>query len=572
LGPSSFVTRSERYLVAADIRLDNGAELAAALGLRSTDPGVLLAAAWDRWGPKAVERLIGDFALAVYDEVDRTLLLARDPSGQRPLFFARSEGLTLAASTPGGLRAALPGAGCNPAALARYLLDGGLAAGESWFDGVERVMPGECVWLGPEAIRRHSWWNPSLERRTSPNEAFAEELRGLLDDAVACRIAGAARPVASQLSSGFDSSAVTAAAVRLFGAEAVLAFTSAPLSADVGPLIRGRTADESGAAAATARWLGINHRIVRQTPPIFDVLRDQTRLAQMPLTPFNMAWWSEIRHQAAAAGADTMLIGAMGNLTLSAGGLWALPDYIRAGRMRAWLREATAAARRPDTRWRGILFNSFAPWLPGRVWHGLRRYFLRVPPPGSLSFLRHEWRSRTSETDAEALPLPDQAADRLHAIRTDDPGMLRAAAIADCGVAELDPTADRRLIEFSLRLPPEQLLREGRPRPLVKEAIGDRLPPGLFDAPLRGLQSADWYLRLSQQTARDLAETVAALPLAAELIDLPALNAAIDRWPSDGFNQPETVAEYCFAVANALSVGVFIEQCGEVSRQSRTPH
>ena len=570
-GRERILARSEKLLLCADIRLDNAAELAAARGMRpGADTAALLLDAWECLGARTLDRLVGDFALIVFDRLERRLFLARDPTGQRPLFFARDGDLCLAASTPSALRALLPASDCDAGAVARQLAGTGLKPGQSWFEGVGRVNPGELVIIEGDAVRRHRWWDPSLDQRSGSTEAFAEELRGLLDSAVGCRIAGAAEPVVTHLSSGLDSSAVTATAAGLIGGERMLAFTSAPLTGEVGPLIRGRTADETRAATATAGLLGIPHRIVRDTPPLFDVLRRQTKLAESPLHPFNLTWWSEIRSQARAAGADTVLIGALGNFTLSAGGLWALPDYLRAGRFGAWLREARAAARRPDTRWRGVLFNSFTPWLPAPLWHALRRQFLGLPAPGSLSFLRPEWRARAVDPDAITLPSSDQARNRLGSILGDDPGMIRAAAIADCGVAELDPTADRRLIEFSLRLPPEQLFRDGRSRPLVRTAFRGRLPSAILDAPLRGLQSADWFLRLTQQSARDMADNIAAEPLVAELIDLAALKQAIDQWPTGDWNRPETVAKYCFAVPNALSVGVFVQECGRISPAGRT--
>src|SRR5690606_14493696 len=73
----------------ADARLDNRAEVLAALGQPDTgqpDSAVLLAA-YACWGEAALERLVGDFALAVWDATRRQLVLARDPMGVRPLYY-----------------------------------------------------------------------------------------------------------------------------------------------------------------------------------------------------------------------------------------------------------------------------------------------------------------------------------------------------------------------------------------------------------------------------------------------------------------------------------------------------
>ncbi|HXU94723.1 MAG TPA: hypothetical protein VFP33_13815, partial [Gallionella sp.] len=74
-----------------DGRLDNREEIAAALGVRlngeTVPDGHLLLAALERWGEQALPRLIGDFALALWDKENRKLLLARDQMGRRTLYY-----------------------------------------------------------------------------------------------------------------------------------------------------------------------------------------------------------------------------------------------------------------------------------------------------------------------------------------------------------------------------------------------------------------------------------------------------------------------------------------------------
>ena len=86
--------RQSGCVAIADARLDNPAELRAALDLpapdhapdRSTDHAAqLILHAWLRWGEDCVERIDGDFAFAVHDPRQRMLFLARDRMGQRPL-------------------------------------------------------------------------------------------------------------------------------------------------------------------------------------------------------------------------------------------------------------------------------------------------------------------------------------------------------------------------------------------------------------------------------------------------------------------------------------------------------
>ena len=76
-----------RYVLVADVRLDNRDELTEALRIpapqaRTLCDAAILLAAIERWDESCLERLVGDYAFAAWDGVRRRLLLARDPLGQ----------------------------------------------------------------------------------------------------------------------------------------------------------------------------------------------------------------------------------------------------------------------------------------------------------------------------------------------------------------------------------------------------------------------------------------------------------------------------------------------------------
>src|SRR5688572_29984069 len=95
-------------VLAADVRLDNRDDLIAALGIatdrarRMCDAAILLEA-YERWEESAVDRLVGDFAFALWDAERRKLVLARDFLGQRPLYYHRGARFLAFASMPKGL-------------------------------------------------------------------------------------------------------------------------------------------------------------------------------------------------------------------------------------------------------------------------------------------------------------------------------------------------------------------------------------------------------------------------------------------------------------------------------------
>ena len=81
----------ERLVLVADVRLDNREELGASLDLaparaRTLCDADILLACLERWSEAALERLVGDFAFALWDGGAKRLVLARDFLGERPLY------------------------------------------------------------------------------------------------------------------------------------------------------------------------------------------------------------------------------------------------------------------------------------------------------------------------------------------------------------------------------------------------------------------------------------------------------------------------------------------------------
>jgi asparagine synthase (glutamine-hydrolysing) len=564
----SLITRDSPSLLAmADITLHNRPDLIATLapgtgvGSHSNDTE-LFVGAWLQWGEGCFDRLVGDYAIALYEPGRRRLVLARDPIGERTLFYWRDGAVTQFASMPSGLfgsnrpRPDLP-------RLARRLAGQEDFGPATWFEGIQRVLPGELLVVTPDAIHRRLHWQPQVEERVSANRAeLIETYRALLDESVRCRIADQSGPIASQLSAGYDSSAVTATAARQRKpGQRLIAFTNAPFGEVPDLAARGRFADESGIAAATAASLGIEHRVVRLGEPLLAPVREFVRSHQSIATPVaNVGWWLQIRDLAAASGAQVLLTGELGNYGLSIGGLPALREWVRRRQWRRWFAEARAVVARGDVRWRGLLFASFSPWLPRPAADLIVKLALQgAAADDRFIFVRPE----LVGADAPIRPWPAPArgnfsADCLEIIRTDDPGMMRKGSLAQSGIEERSPTVDRRLVEFCLRLPPEQMLDRGVYKPLARAALADRLPPAVLDAKDRGLQGTDWPLRFSAADARAALEEIQASSTAGELIDLAKLRRAIDRWPAAGTVSEPALATFGMNMGMALATGIFL--------------
>ncbi len=488
--------------VLTDLRLDRTDGLAAALGAdRATKPERLAALAWQRWGESALDRLDGDYALAVSDT--RGIALVRDPIGQRPLFFAVDDDRVAVASTPRAVNALLGRRDApDPSRLRAHLLGHAPLDGSTFFAGVGQVEPGEIVRIAASGgISRRYHWRPDV--RTRRHDDYPDELRALLDAAV--RERSEPQGIAAHLSAGLDSSAITAMAAAL-GAP-LDAFTAAP-ALPVHAWLPGRIADESGLAALVARrYPAIRHHVVRPDRHAFDLFDFAWDAFEQPLpNPANAGWVDAINRAARDIGRSTMLIGQFGNFGFSAAG--AMPGGLRA-RLARWRQPA----------------GEVSPFLakPPR----------RAPP---------------------SFPLGP-----IEAIRRIDPGTYAHGTRIGWGIDLRDPTADRRLIEFCLTVPHDEFSRGGERRSLARRAVAGLLPPELLAEKRRGYQAADWLQQLIARAgqARDLIESFATDPLAADLLDIAALRRAADALAM-AVNAPETERLYRSHFLRALATGDFI--------------
>src|SRR5277367_5539515 len=112
----------------ADVRLDNREEIAAGLGLSRQQTAVMadsdvLLAAWMHWQEECVDHLSGAFSFAVWNQKKQHLFLARDHTGERPLFYASTANNFAFSSMPKGLhRLPFVGARIDEEYLVRYLM------------------------------------------------------------------------------------------------------------------------------------------------------------------------------------------------------------------------------------------------------------------------------------------------------------------------------------------------------------------------------------------------------------------------------------------------------------------
>ncbi len=195
------------------------AELAARHVFRSQGDSEVIAHLYEELGEAAVERLDGMFALVLWDARRRLLLLARDPAGKKPLYWAADARRFVFGSEIKALLAAGVPAEMDEAALGESLAYGYVPTPGTLFRGIHKLPPASLMVVDARGVQApRAYWDLRFPDEGAaadiPLEAAAEQVRAALTEAVRKRLV-ADVPLGVLLSGGVDSSAVAAVMARL---------------------------------------------------------------------------------------------------------------------------------------------------------------------------------------------------------------------------------------------------------------------------------------------------------------------------------------------------------------------
>lgn len=437
---------------------------------------------YERDGEAFVQRLDGMFALAVWDAPRRTLLLARDRLGKKPLIYHQIGSELRFASEHQALLAGSPRAPLRPDsdAIALYLRLGYVPGPSDAFAGVRKLEPAELlIWRDGEIMRRRYWAPPQGTIRVGETEA-ASEVRRLFDRAVRKRLV-ADVPVGAFLSGGIDSSALVASMAAQ--SSLVRTFTIGFDEPDY---------SETAHARRIAERFGTEHHEFVVRPDM---------LAVMPLL---------VRHYgepfADSSAIPTYYLAKLtrGSVTVALAGdggdeLFAGYQRYQAVRLAAVLDRIPASARQ-------VVLGAVASLLPRSGSERspqvrLRRFLCGASGPSADRYLGwlgifDEALLRVGATESFAAPVERAAqelGERVAAVSGDAvSGAQRldlALYLPDDLLVKVDiasmasslevrsPFLDRELVEYALQLPTDMKIRDGRGKWILRQAFADAIPP-----------------------------------------------------------------------------------------------
>ena len=474
-------------VLACDARLDNRQVLRAALGLatreeqEASDAGLILNA-YRRWGVDCAAHLLGDFCFALWDVERQHLFVAVDALGARSLCTYIDERRFLVASEIESLLAH-PGVQprMNEQKVAEFLAGLWGNHEDTFYEGLTYCPPAHCLLVTADSLRRWRYWDldPEARVRYPTDREYSEHYLELLREAVRCRLRSTGQ-VGISLSGGLDSTALAALSTGILPKARVprqrlrtFSYVFNELKAcDERPYIEMLVDRYSLAATHIAcddKWT------------LADSDRWPVDRGFVLSDPY--AWLPEaVIGAAQEAGCRLLLSGHYGDVLFVARQYWAaeLVREVRLGQLGQILRRHAA-----ETRLRSDLWNF---GLRALVPRWLRRTYRRLSPrrvAGQHPGLHPDFIKRTSLQERfvyhpgeQRFARPGQWA-RYQSL-TLNVFSQGAAAVRKAynrrGLELETPYWDRRLIEFAMALPADQLGRPGVDRWVHRNAMMGLLP------------------------------------------------------------------------------------------------
>jgi asparagine synthase (glutamine-hydrolysing) len=478
-----------------------------------SDTEVLLEAI-DQWGLfRALRQANGMFALAVWDARDRTLSLARDRMGEKPLYYGRV-GRALAFGSELKALRAHPGfnAAVDRQSLALYLRHGYVPGARSIYSGVQKVPPASVIVVGPGGTLSEPtpYWSATEAAAAGSKDPYrgdrgaaVDEVERLLRDSIDLRME-ADVPVGAFLSGGIDSSVVVAL-MQSMRPTPVRTFTIGFAEASY---------DESTHARRVAEYLGTDHTelhvrpkdalaVVPELPTIYD--EPFADSSQIPTMLVSRLAREHVTVSLSGDGGDELFGGYNRYLLHRAAwrGLAVVPTVLRKP-------AARLAARVPSRVWDGG-FALLRPVLPARaqvvrpaekIAKVIRAAEARDPDALYHHLVSH-WKDPSSLIEGGAFEPSTPFTDRslVSAVGDVTARMMFLDAVTylpDDILTKVDrasmstslearvPMLDHRLVELAWRLPMASKIVNGQGKWILRQILARHLPGGLFERPKMG--------------------------------------------------------------------------------------
>lgn len=481
------ICQNEQYILAASCRIDNRKELAAKIPipLSPTDSDhEYILAAYSCYQEECVRHLLGDFAFVVWDTRNRTLFIARDHVGVKPLFFTFQQGTLFFSSDLNafsGLKSITTAFSEPYIASVLYgdfiLTSAGIQ--HTCYRDIFRVKPAHYLLFSQHTSREEKYWElkPVFSPIQKTMQEYYHEFYELFKSAIQCRMRGIeAFNVGLELSGGLDSSAIACMSGEILNTDRQL-FTHLQayslVQSSEGQAYYQNFHDEEPFQELVLNKLKLNREnIFKLNRHPFDSYKEEFKYGVAVhggLSKVNFTWQKSIYETMHTNHCRVKLSGFAGDECITDGGEWWLFDILLKADLKMLFQELIRFNKanykiivkylyyrifgykadkqtRNKTEDSDYLQKAFKDSLPAIENKINTRSFKEY----LISKITRPYTSLRFETEA------------LHALRFN----------AECRF----PMADIRLLEFMLRLPPQLFRPEANKRQFIRNALGEILP------------------------------------------------------------------------------------------------
>jgi asparagine synthase (glutamine-hydrolysing) len=462
---------------------------------------------YERYGDDCVEHLTGMFAFVLWDERRERLFFARDPIGEKPLYWAARNGTFVFGSE---IKALLEHPSVerevNRAMLGPYLANAVSVAPETLYRGIHKVPAGSSGHCDRDGVEIRRYWSASQPRRfvEDDRESATRRVRELLDASVQARLMSDV-PVGVLLSGGVDSSAI-AGLVRARGGE-LASFTVGFPGHDLH--------DERVEARWVAERFGTqHHEVVLSEQDALGSLRPLVHHADEPLAdPVCVPLYSVcklarergIKVVLAGEGADELFWGYASYRGVlerwrRSSRLLSLPRAVRRAAVMA-----TPANRNPLRR----------EWLEGLASGRANPVHM---PVCMTAYQRHRTLLDTKDGTGWSPSADRSAEDPLSTLAFDTQEYEFQVRLPELLLMRIDrfsmansvearvPFLDPALVDYGYRLPVGLKVRDGISKSILKDALADVLPERVTARPKQGFSAptSQWFFSSHGHLLKDL--------------------------------------------------------------------
>ncbi len=488
--------------IAARLRLDNRNELQEALGLPEESvkwpDELFVLRAFQRWGEDSFARLVGDFALAIWDSKQETLYLVRDQMGVAPLYWFQCEGQLHFASGMAALRKhSLAPQAVDAEQIGKFLIVELDTSSNTFYRDIKRVQPGHFLRAKRGQVEVQRYFELQLTEPLRMGAAdFADRFRELLVQATEARLRSPHSP-SFLLSGGLDSSALVGIARD---SDTPHITTYSGLFPDYPHIDEREWIDK---ILAEGKYTSHFHRMDRESP-LATVAKDVVIQGQPYFAPNNYVDRAML-DRARSDGQRLLLDGLDGDTTVGHG--WEfLGQLFRDKKPRRLIRSARALGNTTNrsTAW-FIWTYAVQPTLMAAralLW-GNR--LMKVPRFIDPTFakeihLKELFRDKNDRLFRGMLaPFREQHLANLTSGLIGRSFELAQEQAHARGIIRRHPYFDVRLVEFCLALPPEQRLDRGMDRLIQRRAVGGLVP----DAIRERISKSVWEQNTRERFAKD---------------------------------------------------------------------